>query len=239
MKYLREFDSVSAMTTAAANAQNSFIGLAYDNGNPVLLNHVHEEEDPFNGHDYVDLGVTYNGNKILFATKNVGANTVTDYGNYYAWGETTTKSDCTWNTYRWGTESELTKYNSTDQKVTLDPEDDPVCANMGGQWRSPSDAELTALLNQTTNAWVIDYNGSGINGRVFTGTNGNTMFVPAAGYRYGTSVYVVGSTARWLSSSLYSVGSVYGRILDFNSSNCSMAYDDRCLGFSARGVVAS
>jgi hypothetical protein len=239
MKYLRKFNSVQEMNAAAETSLNGFTGLAYGNNGPVLLNYEYEE-DPFNGHEYVDLGVTYNGNKILFATKNVGANTVTDYGNYYAWGETTTKSDYSWSTYTFnpsGDGTTFTKYNSTDQKVTLDPEDDPVRVNMGGQWRSLTEAELTALLNQTTNTWVTNYNGSGINGRVFTG-NGNTMFVPAAGYRYGTSFDNVGSIAHWWSSSLDGVGSVCGRHLFFYSSDCYVDGYDRCRGFSAHGVVS-
>lgn len=198
-------------------------------------------EVDFNGHDYVDLGVVLpNGNKLLFATNNVGANTVTDYGNYYAWGETTTKSDYSWSTYTFNPSGDgftFTKYNSTDQKVTLDPEDDPVRVNMGGNWRSPTDAELTALLNQTTNTWVTDYNGSGINGRVFTGTNGNTMFVPTAGFRHGTFFNFVGIHAYWLSSSLDSVGSAYSCRLHFDSNNCFMDDNERYDGFSARGVI--
>lgn len=233
MKYVKCFETISERTAALSNADDDILHYTDEDDKAG----VYEYNDSFNGHEYVDLGVTYNGNKLLFATKNVGATTETDYGNYYAWGETTTKSDYSWSTYRFGTSGELTKYNITDQKVTLDPEDDPVCV-MGGNWRSPSDAELTALLNQTTNTWVENYNGSGINGRVFTGTNGNTMFVPAAGYRNGTSVNSVGSYADWWSSSLLSVGSVNGRHLYFDSSDCKMRHNHRYLGFSARGVVS-
>ena len=237
MKYLRKFNSVQEMNAAAENDLDGFTGLVYTNGNPVIL--VHE---PFNGHEYVDLGVTLNNKKLYFAKCNVGATTETEYGNYYAWGETETKSGYSWSTYTFnpsGDGETFTKYNSTDQKVILDPEDDPVRVNMGGNWRSPADAELQALLNQTTNTWVENYNDSGVNGRVFTGTNGNTMFVPAAGYRSGTSFHSVGSYARWWSSSLYGVGSVNGRNLYFSSSDCRMYSSYRYYGFSARGVVAS
>ena len=232
MKYVKCFETISERTAALSNADDDILHYTDEDDKAGVY------EDPFNGHEYVDLGVTYNGNKLLFAKCNVGASTETGYGNYYAWGETTTKSDYSWSTYRWGTSDALTKYNSTDQKVTLDPEDDPVRVNMGGQWRSPADAELQALLSQTTNAWVTDYNGSGVNGCVFTGTNGNTMFVPAAGYRSGMSFFLVGSYVRWWSSSFDGVGSVDGRGLYFKGSDCYMYSGYRYNGFSARGVVS-
>ena len=232
MKYLKHFANAQEAATILAtwpfNTVSSIQGQA-----GVKLS---EGVPPAPAHEYVDLGIVLNNKKILFATKNVGADTIYDYGNYYAWGEITTKSDYTWNTYRFGTQNAFTKYNSTDQKVTLDLEDDPVCVNMGGQWRSPTDAELQALLDQTTNAWVTDYNGSGINGRVFTGTNGNTMFVPAAGYCDGTPFSGVGSYAYWWSSSLQGVGKGGGRSLYFYSSGCGMFNGYRYYGVSARGV---
>ena len=238
MKYVKNFETISERTAVLSNADDDILHYTDEDDKAGVY-----EYDPFNGHDYVDLGVTYNGNKLLFAKCNVGASTETGYGNYYAWGETTTKSDYSWSTYIFnpsGDGTTFTKYNSTDQKVILDPEDDPVCVNMGGQWRSPIDAELTALLNQTTNTMVSNYNGSGVNGRVFTGTNGNTMFVPAAGKLSGTYVSDVGSNAHWWSNSLYGVGSVSGRRLYFNNSSsiCGVYNDNRYYGFAARGVVS-
>lgn len=222
------------MNAAIANTTVGFIGMADNNGNPVLRN----VPTPAPQHDYVDLGVVVNNKKILFATMNVGANSITDYGNYYAWGETETKGNYTWNNYAFGTSSAITKYNSTDSKTVLDLIDDVVNAEWGGGWRMPTGDELQALLNQTTNAWVTDYNGSGINGRVFTGTNGNTMFIPAAGYWDGSFLYEAGSLANVWSSSLDSSYVECARRLGFYSSAARMGGDSRSFGFSVRGIMA-
>lgn len=200
-----------------------------------------KHNDKIEGHEYVDLGVVVNGKKILFATMNVGAESETDYGNYYAWGETETKSNYSWSTYKYsdnGSSSVMTKYNGTDGKTILEPSDDIVAIEWGGSWRMPTDAELNGLLTQTTNQWVTNYQGSGKNGRVFTGTNGNTMFIPAAGYWYGSSLYDAGSRADVWSSSLHSSNVAYARRLPFRSSGANMDGNSRYYGFSARGVVA-
>ncbi|MCI7430492.1 MAG: hypothetical protein MSS84_06410, partial [Bacteroidales bacterium] len=75
--------------------------------------------DPANGHDYVDLGLP-SGTK--WATCNVGASTPEEYGNYYAWGETTPKAYYDWSTYKWcnGSKTTLTKYNTSSSYGTVD-----------------------------------------------------------------------------------------------------------------------
>lgn len=183
MYYLKEFNSHSDYER-------------YMSGEPLLpnvslcnnQNEVHYNPvDPYNGHEYVDLGLP---SGLKWATMNVGANTETDYGLYFAWGETTGYADAssgktfTWNDYEWGTENNLTKYNETDDKRNLDIEDDAAHVNMGGSWRMPSPDDLIELYdsNNTTHQWVTDYNDSGINGMLFTSlSNGNTLFVPACG----------------------------------------------------------
>ena len=106
------------------------------------------------GHDYVDLGLT-SGTK--WATANVGAKTPQDYGNYYAWGEVTTKSTYAWSTYKYDDYNKLTKYCSkssygkdgfTDTKTTLDLSDDAAYVNWGGKWRMPTDEQQTELRNE-------------------------------------------------------------------------------------------
>ena len=149
-----------------------------------------------------------------------------DYGDYYAWGETepyyscqdplTWKSGKTgydWASYKWsnGDYNKLTKYcpdnrtdywdgsGNPDNKIVLDPEDDAAHAKLGGKWRMPTDAEWTALRTQCTWTWTTQ---NGVQGRLVTASNGNSIFLPAAGFRYGTGLYSAGSNGFDLSSSL-------------------------------------
>ena len=126
-----------------------------------------------NGHEYVDLGLP-SGTK--WATCNVGASKPQDYGNYYAWGETTTKSTYSWSTYKYGSEyDELTKYcNSssygkdgfTDSKTTLDLSDDAAYVNWGGKWRMPTKAQQDELRKQCYWVWTSSYNNSNVAGYI-------------------------------------------------------------------------
>lgn len=125
------------------------------------------------GHDYVDLGLT-SGTK--WATCNVGANKPQDYGDYYAWGEVTTKEICNWSTYKYGSAyNQLTKYCSsssygkdgfTDTKTTLDLSDDAAYVNWGGKWRMPTKEQQDELRNQCYWVWTDSYNNSNVKGYI-------------------------------------------------------------------------
>ena len=139
---------------------------------------------------YVDLGLS-----VKWAKCNLGAENDYDYGDYFAWGETTGynegKTDFVWSTYAWGTSAvTLTKYCNdssygsggfTDALTTLLPEDDAAYAALGGKFRMPTSSEIEEFLH-LSKEYVTDYNSSGINGWMFSG-NGNTLFLPAAGHR--------------------------------------------------------
>ena len=125
-----------------------------------------------NGHDWVDLGLS-----VKWATANVGASKPQDYGNYYAWGETTTKGTYNWSTYKYanGDYDELTKYCSdsyygkdgfTDSKTTLDLSDDAAYVNWGGKWRMPTKAQQDELRNQCYWVWTESYNNSNVKGYI-------------------------------------------------------------------------
>lgn len=148
------------------------------------------------GHIYVDLGLPTG---TLWATMNIGATSPEDYGDYFAWGETETKTDYSWSSYTYGTESNLTKYNATDGKTTLEPTDDAAAVNWGNGWRMPTDAEWQELLNFTNYTWTTQ---NGVNGLLFIGSNDNSLFLPAAGYREGSSLGWVGGNGIYWSSSL-------------------------------------
>lgn len=184
-----------------------------------------------NGHDYVDLGLP---SGTLWATMNVGASAITDYGDYYSWGELATKSDYSWNTYRFGSSSPFSKYD-TDGKTELELADDVVRNEMGGGWHMPSNENLHELMLYTTNEWTTV---GGINGRRFTSTvNGNSIFIPAAGYYYGTSSNDVGTGCYLWSSSLRPSRHYNAIYLDFASGGINVYYFERCLGFCVRGVL--
>jgi hypothetical protein len=140
---------------------------------------------------------------------NVGASSPEDYGDYFAWGETIPKDYYHWSTYDWcnGSLSTLTKYNNSssygtivDNKTQLELTDDAARANWGGDWRMPTDAELTELREQCTWTWTTQ---NGVNGdKVTSKSNGNSIFLPAAGFRHVSSFPGASSQGNYWSSSL-------------------------------------
>lgn len=137
-------------------------------------------------YEAIDLGLL-SGTK--WASMNVGAESPEGYGNYYAWGEIEPNkaSAYTLENYRFyqidNGVSSLTKYNSTDGKMSLDLEDDVANIVMGGEWHIPTSAQCAELLDNTTSSWTTDYNGTGVAGTIFTSNNNrNSIFFPAAGY---------------------------------------------------------
>lgn len=160
----------------------------------------------------VDMGTVVNGKNIKWASFNIGASSPEEYGLHYAWGETEPKENYSWSSYKWcnGSSSTLTKYNTSssygtvvDNKTVLDPADDVASVKLGGKWRMPTDAEWTELRRKCTWTWTTNYNGTGVKGRIVTATNGNSIFLPAARYRYDTNLNNAGSGGNYWSSSLY------------------------------------
>ena len=199
-------------------------------------------------YEYVDLGLP---SGLLWATMNIGANSETDYGLYFAWGETTGYPDAStkqfsWNDYKYSnnggsTAADMTKYNSTDGKTTLDLEDDAARVNIGGNWIMPNRADFQELINNTTNEWITDYNGSGINGQLFTSKidSSKKLFFPAAGGGFYSSVNSQGTNGFYWSSSLNSSDIIYSQSLLFLSGNIYTGNATRFNGLPIRGVKSS
>ena len=176
--------------------------------------------------DYVDLGLS-----VKWATCNVGADTSEDYGDYFAWGEVESKSEYNWSTYKFDNGSTFTKYCSNDNKFVLDKEDDVASVNLGGSWRMPTKEEQDELLHSCTWTWTTQ---NGVNGcKVTSRTNGNSIFLPAAGYRKDSSLIGAGSIYYyWSSSRLSDLYQSYAYILH----NTTDPIYSRCYGFSVRPV---
>ena len=190
---------------------------------------------------YVDLGLP---SGLLWATCNVGADNPEDYGDYFAWGETQPKGTYNWSTYQYcnGSYNTLTKYcnNSsygyngfTDNLTTLLPEDDAATANWGSDWRMPTQEEWQELFDNTTSTWTTQ---NGVNGRLFTASNGNSLFLPAAGYRGSSSLYYAGSYGFYWSSSLYTDYPYYAWDSGFGSDHYYVGGNYRYSGRSVRPV---
>lgn len=192
----------------------------YDiDGNVLAWDSVHAGEGECG---WVDLGLP---SGLLWATCNVGASSPEHCGNYYAWGETQPKNRYEWDSYVHYYISGLTKYctdpalgymDYVDNLITLQAVDDPASANLGGWARTPTKEEWQELMDNTTSHWTI-YNGS--SGRRFTGSNGNSIFLPAGGLYFGSVNGVPEDLmyGYYGTSSLYSDFSQYAWFFFFNA----------------------
>ena len=190
---------------------------------------------------WVDLGLP---SGLLWAECNLGANTPEEWGDYFAWGETETKSAYNWDTYRYGHSiNELTKYcyevesgynGFTDTLTLLEPEDDAVMVHIGNGARMPTKNEWTELKENTVSEWTTR---NGVNGRLFTAENGQSIFLPAAGSRFNNDHDTSGTWGHyWTSSLVVYGGCFYSHSFHFTDELCDVSVDSRNTGFSVRAV---
>jgi len=198
-----------------------------------------------NGHEYVILGLP---SGTRWATCNVGATSPEGYGNYFAWGEVIPKTTYNWSTYKYcnGNYNQLTKYcdesnlgynGFTDNLTTLQSGDDAATTNWGNGWYMPTWKDWEELYQHTTNTWTTR---NGVSGRLFTASNGNSLFLPAAGctYRREGELYDVGRFGYYWSSGLnYHPEAAY----DCNvcSGYCLLGSKPRYYGLSVRPVCSA
>lgn len=194
-------------------------------------------------YSYVDLGLP---SGTLWATCNVGAENPWDYGDYFAWGEVTTKDYYDWDTYKYckGTENTMTKYCNeseygyngyTDNLTVLESEDDAATVNMGSDWRMPTQAEFQELKENCDWEWTDNYNGKGVSGYIVKSRRGSSLiFLPAAGYRHNFVLGNADSFGGYWSSSVDYRDLAWR--LTFLTSGCSVDDGSRYCGFSVRPV---
>ena len=196
-----------------------------------------------NGFEYVDLGLP-SGTK--WAKCNVGADKETDYGLYFAWGETVGYSGITsmkqfcWDDYKFSKcgLNKFTKYNDTDGKKVLDLCDDAAHIHMGGRWHMPTKEQIIELKSNTISDWVTNYNGSGVNGILFTSKSDTSkkLFLPASGCVSNFFSESAGKVCYYWSSSIYNYNDCYGFILNIRSALIFVALSNRNYGNTVRGV---
>ena len=201
---------------------------------------------------YVDLGLS-----VKWARCNLGASKPTDYGDYFAWGETEpNKADYTWATYKWMQAGKddwkhITKYTFADgqtkgiwydaggnfigdNKTTLEAADDAATANLGSPWRMPTKDEIKELIDNCTWRWTTQ---DGVKGcEVKSKKNGNSIFLPAAGSRDRSELDYAGSQGCYWSSSLYTEYSERASRLYFDADLHTWASGFRYSGLSVRPV---
>ncbi len=174
-----------------------------------------------NGHDYVDLGLS-----VKWATCNVGASSPSDYGNYYAWGESSTKSNY------WSDNS--VTYGKAMVSIAGNFTYDVAKANWGDTWRMPTAEEIDELVSKCKREWITQ---GGHKGYKVIGPNGNSIFLPAAGRRLGSSLYYDGEYGYYWSAMPYKGNKYYScYLLYFSSTNFNRTWDGRGNGMSVRPV---
>ena len=173
MRYLKLFDTESNYL-AYRYDKSEYIkpNVSLCDGNETVYYNYPPPNPNFNGYDYVDLALP---SGTLWSTCNVGASKPSDYGLYFAWGDTQgytsdqvgngdgkKKFSPDYSDYKWGTYQNFTKY--TVSAAILELEDDAAHVHMGGDWHMPTPQQISELLNNTTNTWTSQ---NGVNGRLF------------------------------------------------------------------------
>lgn len=185
---------------------------------------VDREKNIKNECDWVDLGLP---SGLLWAKCNVGASNPSDYGEYYAWGEISPKSEYYWLNYKWTKDSEisLTKYNTkskngiVDKKVHLDLSDDAASQNWGEPWRIPRAKDYEELIKNCTEE-LVTYSGTRCL-KLTSKINGNSIYLPAAGAKESRRTFLSGENGCYLSADLNQDNPAYIWFLDFGSVNSS------------------
>lgn len=181
--------------------------------------------------EYVDLDLP---SGLKWAIKNLGASKPSDYGDYYAFGETKTKEKYTLGNYKWEKGGRYTKYTDKDRKIILEPKDDAATAKLGAPWRMPTSEDIKELCSNCTWTWTKQ---DGTGGFEVKGKNGNSIFLPAAGYRRDLGTLDTGKKGYyWSASREMGNAAEFTRSLYFDLNSKYEFYHLRWFGFTIRPV---
>ena len=241
MKFIKLFEEQTAFDEAKSTLNRPNVSLIKTNRKVYSL--TEEGGVNANGYSYVDLGLP---SHLKWATMNVGATSETDYGDYFMWGSITpnTADECTW------TNAPFNGGSSNYDETKFNPVKGTVCPNgvlakkydaasqiMRGDWRMPTKDEIQELIDNTTNEWVTNYKGPGVSGWKFTGSNGNSIFIPAAGYRSSGSDYYADNISYVWSSSINTSDSALAWNFNGDLVSADAISDPRSNGLAVRGVL--
>ncbi len=223
------------------NGNVTFQSPAFDGGERVIPVQAFAYSDNVPEHRYVDLGLP---SGTLWATCNVGASAPEEFGDYFAWGETEPKEDYLWTTYKWcnGSDQTLTKYCTYDYFGTVDsltvlyPEDDAATVNWGSSWCMPTEDQFLELYRLCSKIWTTR---NGVNGYLYIGPSGNTLFLPATGKRIGSSLQESGTRGYYWSRSLVEDITYSAWCLNFGLDYMHSSSNSRNLGITVRAVRMS
>ena len=216
------------LTGLQQNTEYYFLAYAINSEGEALGQNIYfttlegEEDNIINGYEYVDLGVP---SGLKWAVHNVGASAAEDYGDYYAWGEIETKDSYT--------QQNSVTYGMPMEDISGDPQYDVARALWGETWRLPTRDEQKELLDNCTWEWTSQ---NGVNGYLVTGSNGNSIFLPAAGYKENSSHTEVGEYGYYWSSTPQSNSNLGAYYLYMSESSKLSYYYARVAGQSVRAV---
>ncbi len=185
------------------------------------INIMETNNGVINGHEYVDLGLS-----VKWATCNIGAEKPSDFGHYFAWGETTTKSTYDFNN--------SVTYGKDMGGIAGDPTYDDARASWGGTWRLPTKQEIEELISKCKREWMVQ---GGRKGYKITGPSGNSIFLPAAGWCSGMLFNGTGKDGDYWCATALENSVVHAYYLVFDSDAFSRYDTFRHYGLSIRPVT--
>lgn len=209
--------------------------IVFPSGNVEFVDFSEKAPDPtVTAGAAVDLGLS-----VYWSSYNVGAEAPEEYGDYFAWGETKPKSKYDQDTYAYYDDNTKTYINIGEDIAGT--EYDAATVNLGNDWRMPTNNELQELRDNCTWEWTQINN---VNGYKVTAGNGNSIFIPAAGYKYLSSSISQNKNGWYSTGNNYekSGGNGYAYTLKFSSSSITSGpyeSDTKWYGYTIRPVTSN
>ncbi len=212
-----------SLITSCSGSENEPQGATIQEPEPVS---EYKADGDINGHPYVDLGLP---SEMLWATCNVGATNPEDYGDYYAWGEKSSKSEYT-------ASNSYTDGGGGVRDFSGNGKFDVARDKWGETWRIPTNTELMELRSKCTWTWTTL---NGVNGYKVTGPNGNSLFLPAGGSIEDSSLESVGIDGNYWSSTPEIDNTHIANGIYFDMNNCERRFINRYVGINVRPISIS